>query len=101
MLAVAPVGQKAKVPSIAGGTSTGGGPMHTNNFEIRSTNDDFAISNNGELEMFKRTNNDQRNGGSSQFGRNDPRNILGDVYVGRRTPERSPTSYQEVVQRLT
>ena len=47
MLAVAPVGQKAKVPSIAGGTSTGGGPMHTNNFEIRSTNDDFAISNGG------------------------------------------------------
>ena len=99
MLAVAPVGQKAKVPSLGGGgASTAGGPMQTNNFEIKSTNDDFAISNNGELEMFKRPNhNEQRLGGSSQYGRNDPRNILGDVYVGKRTPERSPKSYQEVV----
>ena len=52
MLAVAPVGKKAKVPSITG---TSAGPLlQTDNFEIKSTNDDFAISNNGELDMFKR-----------------------------------------------
>ena len=69
MLAVAPVGQKAKMPpsmtnaTTAGGVSSISGLGNTmqqqqqttagNNFEIRSTNDDFAISNNGELEMFK------------------------------------------------
>lgn len=55
MLAVAPVGKKAQIPSVSGAAT---GPLQTNNFEIKSTNDDFAISNNGELEMFKRPNND-------------------------------------------
>lgn len=87
MLAVAPVGKKAKIPSI------NGGPVSQNNFEVRSTNDDFAISNNGELEMFKRPNDDQRND-DTLCGRDDPRNILGDVYVGRKPSERSPTSYR-------
>ena len=72
MLAVAPVGKKANIPSI------NGGPVSHNNFEVKSTNDDFAISNNGELEMFKRPNDD------TLCGRDDPRNILGDVYVGRK-----------------
>ena len=66
MLAVAPVGQKVKMPpSMTNATAGASGidvntlqqPHQTataaNNFEIRSTNDDFAISNNGELEMFK------------------------------------------------
>ena len=63
MLAVAPVGQKVKMPpsmtnATAGTSGIGGNTLQqpnqtANNFEIRSTNDDFAISNNGELEMFK------------------------------------------------
>ena len=53
MLAVAPVGKKTKPPSIISGLA----PISTDNFEVKSANDDFAISNNGELEMFKRTTN--------------------------------------------
>ena len=90
MLAVAPVGKKAKAPSMFG--VTGGATIH--NFEVRSTNDDFAISNNAELEMFKRPTNDQRDGDDLICGRDDPRNILGDVYVGKKLQERSPTSYR-------
>ena len=68
MLAVAPVGQKVKMPPTMTNATVGASGIGannllqqphqpastaTNNFEIRSTNDDFAISNNGELEMFK------------------------------------------------
>ena len=91
MLAVAPVGKKAQIPSVSGAAT---GPLQTNNFEIKSTNDDFAISNNAELEMFKRPTNDQRDGDDFICGRDDPRNILGDVYVGKKLQERSPTSYR-------
>ena len=95
MLAVAPVGKKTKPPSIISGLA----PISTDNFEVKSANDDFAISNNGELEMFKRTtnggqggfnNNQQPNSG----GREDPRNIVGDVFVGKKMSNRSPANYQ-------
>ena len=76
---------------------TQGNLFHTDNFDVKS-NDDFAISNNGELEMFKRTNNGEN---PATFGREDPRNILGDVFVGRKPQNRSPKNYQDVVDRLT
>ena len=54
--------------------------------------------------MFKRTTNGGDAGNRQQvnsFGRDDARNIIGDVFVGRKTANRSPASYQDVVHRLT